>query len=47
MTIVGGNFDLIVSGGAAIQKHQSAFLIPLKYRCSKGYGLSETETRIA
>ena len=44
---IGGNFDLIVSGGAAIQKHQSAFFNAIKIPVFEGYGLSETAPVIA
>lgn len=44
---IGGNFDLIVSGGAAIQKHQSAFFNAINMPVFEGYGLSETAPVIA
>ncbi len=44
---IGGNFDLIVSGGAAIQKHQSAFFNAISIPVFEGYGLSETAPVIA
>lgn len=44
---IGGNFDIIVSGGAAIQKNQSAFFNAISMPVFEGYGLSETAPVIA
>lgn len=44
---LGGNFDIIVSGGSAIQKRQSAFFNAIKMPVYEGYGLSETAPVIA
>ncbi len=44
---IGGNFDIVVSGGAAIQKEQSAFFNAIKMPVFEGYGLSETAPVIA
>jgi long-chain acyl-CoA synthetase len=44
---IGGNFDIVVSGGAAIQKHQAAFFNAIKMPVFEGYGLSETSPVIA
>lgn len=44
---LGGNFDIVVSGGAAIQKHQAAFFNAIGMPVFEGYGLSETSPVIA
>lgn len=44
---IGGNFDIVVSGGAAIQKHQAAFFNAISMPVFEGYGLSETSPVIA
>jgi long-chain acyl-CoA synthetase len=44
---IGGNFDIIVSGGAAIQKQQAAFFNAIGMPVFEGYGLSETSPVIA
>lgn len=44
---IGGNFDIVVSGGAAIQKDQVAFFNAIGMPCFEGYGLSETSPVIA
>jgi len=44
---IGGNFDIVVSGGAAIQKHQCAFFNAIGMPVFEGYGISETSPVIA
>jgi long-chain acyl-CoA synthetase len=44
---IGGNFDIVVSGSAAIQKHQVAFFNAINIPIFEGYGLSETSPVIA
>lgn len=44
---LGGNFDIVVSGGAAIQKQQAAFFNAIGMPIFEGYGLSETSPVIA
>jgi len=44
---IGGHFDIVVSGGAAIQKHQAAFFNAIGMPIFEGYGLSETSPVIA
>ena len=44
---IGGNFDIVVSGGAAIQKNQAAFFNAIGMPVFEGYGLSETSPVIA
>jgi long-chain acyl-CoA synthetase len=44
---IGGHFDIVVSGGAAIQKHQVAFFNAIGMPIFEGYGLSETSPVIA
>jgi long-chain acyl-CoA synthetase len=44
---IGGNFDIVVSGGAAIQKHEAAFFNAIGMPVFEGYGLSETSPVIA
>lgn len=44
---VGGNFDIIVSGAASIQKHLVSFFSAIKMDVFEGYGLTETSPVIA
>ena len=44
---IGGNFDIVVSGSAAIQKNQVAFFNAIGIPVFEGYGLSETSPVIA
>ncbi|MDR2510954.1 MAG: long-chain fatty acid--CoA ligase [Bacteroidales bacterium] len=44
---IGGNFDIVVSGGSAIQKEQAAFFSAIGMPVFEGYGLSETSPVIA
>jgi len=44
---IGGNFDIIVSGGAALQKQQAAFFNAIGMQVYEGYGLSETSPVIS
>ncbi|MDR2840507.1 MAG: long-chain fatty acid--CoA ligase [Paludibacter sp.] len=44
---VGGNFDIVVSGGSAIQKHMAAFFSAIGMPVFEGYGLSESSPVIA
>jgi len=44
---IGGNFDIVVSGGAAIQKQQAAFFNAIGMPVFEGYGLSETSPVIS
>jgi len=44
---IGGNFDIVVSGGAALQKQQAAFFNAIGMPVFEGYGLSETSPVIA
>ena len=44
---IGGNFDIVVSGGAAIQKNQAAFFNAIGMPVFEGYGLSETSPVIS
>ena len=44
---LGGHFDIVVSGGAAIQKHQAAFFNAIGMPVYEGYGLSETSPVIS
>ena len=44
---IGGHFDIVVSGGAAIQKQQAAFFNAIGMPVFEGYGLSETSPIIA
>lgn len=44
---LGGNFDIIVSGGSAIQPHIAAFFSAIGMPVFEGYGLSETSPVIA
>lgn len=45
--ILGGNFDIIVSGGSAIQPHIASFFSAIGMPVFEGYGLSETSPVIA
>ena len=44
---LGGNFDIVVSGGSAIQPHMSAFFSAMGMPVFEGYGLSESSPIIA
>jgi len=44
---IGGNFDIVVSGGSAIQAHMAAFFSAIGMPVFEGYGLSETSPVIA
>ena len=44
---IGGNFDIVVSGGSAIQLHICAFFSAMGMPMFEGYGLSETSPVIA
>lgn len=44
---LGGNFDIVVSGGSAIQPHISAFFSAMGMPVFEGYGLSETSPVLA
>jgi long-chain acyl-CoA synthetase len=44
---IGGNFDIVVSGGAAIQPHMASFFSAIGMPVFEGYGLSETSPVIA
>jgi long-chain acyl-CoA synthetase len=44
---IGGNFDIIVSGGSAIQSQIAAFFSAIGMPVFEGYGLSETSPVIA
>ena len=44
---LGGNFDIVVSGGSAIQSHIAAFFSAIGMPVFEGYGLSETSPVIA
>jgi long-chain acyl-CoA synthetase len=44
---LGGNFDIVVSGGSAIQAHMAAFFSAIGMPVFEGYGLSETSPVIA
>ncbi|MFW5851468.1 MAG: AMP-dependent synthetase/ligase [Bacteroidota bacterium] len=44
---IGGNFDIVVSGGSQIQKHMAAFFTAIGLPIFEGYGLSETSPVIA
>ncbi|MDR3272395.1 MAG: long-chain fatty acid--CoA ligase [Flavobacteriaceae bacterium] len=44
---IGGNFDVVVSGGSAIQLHIAAFFTGIGMNIFEGYGLSETSPVIA
>lgn len=44
---IGGHFDIVVSGGSAIQSHIAAFFSAIGMPVFEGYGLSETSPVIA
>ena len=44
---IGGNFDIVVSGGSAIQSHIASFFSAIGLPIFEGYGLSETSPVIA
>ncbi|MDL2256668.1 long-chain fatty acid--CoA ligase [Bacteroidales bacterium OttesenSCG-928-I14] len=44
---IGGHFDIVVSGGSAIQPHIAAFFSAIGMPVFEGYGLSETSPVIA
>jgi len=44
---IGGNFDIVVSGGSAIQPHIASFFSAIGMPVFEGYGLSETSPVIA
>ena len=44
---IGGNFDIVVSGGSAIQAHMAAFFSAIGMPVFEGYGLSESSPVIA
>ncbi len=44
---IGGNFDIVVSGGSAIQSHIASFFSAIGMPVFEGYGLSETSPVIA
>lgn len=44
---IGGNFDIVVSGGAAIQKRLASFFSAIGMPVFEGYGLTETSPVIA
>ncbi|MCE1155104.1 MAG: long-chain fatty acid--CoA ligase [Bacteroidales bacterium] len=44
---IGGNFDIVVSGGSAIQPHMASFFSAIGMPVFEGYGLSETSPVIA
>jgi long-chain acyl-CoA synthetase len=44
---LGGNFDIVVSGGSAIQPHMASFFSAIGMPVFEGYGLSETSPVIA
>lgn len=44
---IGGNFDIVVSGGSAIQSHIASFFSAIGLPVFEGYGLSETSPVIA
>lgn len=46
-TAIGGNFDIVVSGGSAIQPHIASFFSAIGMPMFEGYGLSETSPVIA
>jgi len=46
-TAIGGNFDIVVSGGSAIQPHIASFFSAIGMPVFEGYGLSETSPVIA
>lgn len=44
---IGGNFDIVVSGGSALQSHMAAFFSAIGMPVFEGYGMSETSPVIA
>lgn len=44
---IGGNFDIVVSGGSAIQPHMASFFSAIGMPVFEGYGLSESSPVIA
>lgn len=44
---IGGNFDIVVSGGSAIMEHIASFFSAIGMPVFEGYGLSETSPVIA
>ncbi len=44
---LGGNFDIVVSGGSSIQAHIASFFSAIKMPVFEGYGLTETSPVIA
>lgn len=44
---IGGNFDIVVSGGSALQSHMAAFFSAIGMPVFEGYGMSETSPIIA
>jgi long-chain acyl-CoA synthetase len=44
---IGGNFDIVVSGGSTIQSHQAAFFSAIGMPVFEGYGLTESSPVIA
>ncbi len=44
---IGGNFDIVVSGGSAIQKQVASFFSAIQMPVFEGYGLTETSPVIA
>lgn len=46
-TAIGGNFDIVVSGGSAIPTHIASFFSAIGMPVFEGYGLSETSPVIA
>ncbi|NCB83676.1 MAG: long-chain fatty acid--CoA ligase [Bacteroidia bacterium] len=44
---IGGNFDIVVSGGSAIQPHMASFFSAIGLPVFEGYGMSETSPVIA
>lgn len=44
---IGGNFDIVVSGGSAIQSHIASFFSAIHMPVFEGYGLTETSPVIA
>jgi long-chain acyl-CoA synthetase len=44
---LGGNFDIVVSGGSALQSHMGSFFSAIGMPVFEGYGLSETSPVIA